>query len=330
MLRPLYYRIILLGLLVLAVRPAFAQAPLSVAAVHRAVARTQLELLKKNLRYVAGTSSDAPADGREKARLQLVEATTAAVAELRKQRVAADQVPFVATTLRLFTAVLLAQQTKYKQVNEASPGRGKSLTESEDFWEGAAAAQLHVAQLTDSLEVERRIFAEENGLRQDVSREVRIWTNATRQAAELFGYFPQVQLPYVRVRMAMEPLLTAIQAHNGESFEAAHHNLAVEAGFAAAQLATVPDFMNLDITFRDVTRAFVKHQVEACGGSLAEAVDLMLLQKTQELTSLQVQSINSLLQAYIVQTQALDRNYQKASSAFLRLNAPDLAPDYTH
>lgn len=319
-----------MGLLVLAVQPALAQATLSVAAVHKAVARMQLELLKKNLRYVVGTSSDAPADAREKARIQLVEATTAAAAELRKQRVAADQAPFVATALRLTTAVLLVQQTEYKRANQAFPGRDKSLTDLEDFWKGAAAAQFHVAQLTDSLEDERRAFAEESGLHQDVIRDVKIWTKATRQAAELFSYFPQVLLPYIRVRMAMKPLLAAIQAHNGEGFEEARHKLAVEAGFAAAQLATVPDFMNLDITFRDVARAFVKQQVDACGGSLDEAADLMRLQQKQELTSLQVQSINSLLQAYMEQTQALDHDYQKASSAFLRSNSPNLAPDYTH
>lgn len=235
--------------------------------------------------------------------------------------------PLTAIAVRLGTALLAEQQTSYRLVNKLLTSRDQSLGASQAYWEAAAAAHLRAANLTDSLELARRAFAEDEGVRQDITREVQLWTRATRQVAELYGYYPQVLLPCVRMRESIKQLLNKLQAHDGAGFVEARQQLAVEAGFAAAELAAVTDFMNLDVAFRDAGRAFVAQQLDACTGSLARAADLMLTQRSRELTNEEAQGINGLLNEYIRQTQAKDVALEKAGETFLRRNSPNFNAD---
>ena len=306
---------------------AVAQVGANAAAEHKAVARTQLELLKRNLRYVIRTAGEKSDSKLEQSRLQLVKSTTASVAALQA---GAPWSSFTATAMRLGGGIREAQETDYKRANSLSATRGNSLDDMQAFWQATAAAQQRVALLTDSLELVRRAFAEDEGVRYEIVREVEIWTRATRQVAEIFSYYPQVLIPCLRMRGAIKHLISTLQAHDGAGFVLARQTLAVEAGFAAAELATVPDFMNLDVAFRDAGRAFAAQQLDASGAGLAQASELMQQQQTRELTAIESQQINQLLNAYLQQTEAQDKGFSKASETFLRLNSPDLAPNHPH
>lgn len=307
----------LLGAAVLAGQPLAAQtAP---AAVHRAVARVELDLLKKNMRYLAHTARLADADRREQARRELV--ADAPAADL--PAAGPDQPPLGAAARRLAAAVRAVQQTDYKHVNDLVVYRSNSLEAMQAFLQANAAAQQKVVLLLDSLETARAAFAEEFSLRQDVTRQLVGWVRVTRQVAALSEYYPRVMLPCLRVQVAVRALQTAVEGHDFPGFEKARLRLLEATRQSAAELAPVDAFMSLDLAFRDAGRAFVAEHA-ASAGKLTQVS--ALLRRATSLSASEQQTVDNGLTDYFQQTVRLGHEIDKAGQTFMDSNAPSLIP----
>lgn len=312
-------------LVVLSLLVPITTAPSEPAAVHRAVARFELEVLRNNLRYVGRMSRLEAPERREQSREALVQASTAIIDGFRPVPAALGQLPLGATAQRLARAVLAVQQNEYKHVNELSRYRINSPEAMQLFCQANSAAQHRVVVLIDSLENARQEYATEYGLRQEITRQVEMWAQATRQVDNLYQYFPQVLLPYMRVRLAVEPLRTAVLAHDVPGFEQARRRLAEETTRATADLAHVSDFMNLDVAFRSAGRAFVAQQAACATGPLAQAS--ALLKRLKDLSGAEQQTVDTLLSDYFHQNEALDAAFNKAGDDFMKTNAPSFDID---
>lgn len=301
--------------------PAGAQAK-GAAAVHKAVAGLELDLLRHNLRYLARTLSETDLARRQQLRQDLVAATAKTEAELARLAARPGVVPLPATAQRLAARLRQLQEADYQRVGELGAGAPGSVEGSRAYFAAQAAAMQRSAAILDSLDWARQTQTEETRLRPDIGKQLDTWLGATRRYALLYRDYTRVMAVYLGVKQATADAFDHLNRRDLAGYEKARQQLAAATSQALAELKTGHDLDGLDITFREAARGVVAHQQSLTTGLLADLNSP--LSRLDELNPTERTQWIGLLKEYDAQLKADDKALQAAGREFLHRNSPNM------
>lgn len=307
-----------------------AQSASQAADYQRTIARVQLNLVKKEVVYQGRFSRTESLAKTEQYRQELVASGESATKKLLSLLEFQARVSLRAIALRVAQAQTQGFAVDYKHVNELSIYEGNSLEARRAYYAAFDAALHKTVLLSDSMRAARQNFADEFNLLLD-NQEMRVidqWLSVQHRIVDLFHYQHQIILPVIRTRTSMKTLIQAVGSANIPSFEKARRMLAAEVATAKSELAIVPDFINLDVLYRNAARELVNVYGELCTNELAH-ISVLLKENTQP-TPAQMEAVNQNLADFTAKLNAANLAYEEAGKAFFKSYRPVLDEDNRH
>lgn len=307
-----------------------AQSASQAADYQRTIARVQLNLVKREVGYQGRFSRTESLAKTEQYRQELVASGESASKKLLSLPEFQAHMTLRAIALRVAQAQTQVFAVNYKHVNDLSIYEGNSLEARRAYYAAFDAALHKTVVLNDSLRAARQYFADEFNLLLD-NQEMRVidqWLSVQHRIADLFRYQHQVILPVVRVRTSMTTLIKAVGSADIPSFEKSRRLLVAEVATAKSELAVVPDFINLDVLYRNAGRELVHVYGELCTNELAHI--LTLLKENAQPTSAQMEAVNQNLADFTAKLNAANLAYEEAGKAFFKSYRPVLDEDNRH
>jgi hypothetical protein len=307
-------------LLVTLTRPAAAQAADDPAAYNNAIVNEQVDLLKKNLRYISKAAHSENDRKIESRRLEVVEQNKVAVAKLQRMPAFKGNGELRAAALTAFKTMLEVYSADYKQVNALAATRTQSFEAMQQYFDAQEAAEQKLAVVDDSVNAAQKRFAKQFGMSIETSKESARLAEYTRQVSAVNRYQHQVFLPYFRMQKATAPLTDALNAQDAAAFEAARVLLAAAAEKSAAELSAVPAFRGKDVAYRNAARDVANMYVVLCANQFGQVTELM--KRKDRLSKVDVQNINAHINTYNAQNQKFTAAYNRTSAAFMDTYVP--------
>ncbi|MDO7852651.1 LIC11966 family surface protein [Hymenobacter convexus] len=301
--------------------PAAAQTFSDPASYNNAIVNEQVDLLKKNLRYISKAAHSENDRKIENRRLEVVEQNKVAVANVQRIPAAYQgNAELRAAALKAFKTMLEVYSADYKQVNALAATRTESFEAMERYYAAQEAAEAKLAVVDDSVNAAQRRFAKQFGMNIESTRESVKLAEYTRQVTAVNKYQHQVFLPYFRVQKASAKLTDALNAQDAAAFEAARVTLAAEAEKSAAELSAVPAFRGKDMAYRNAARDFANLYMVMCAKQFVQVAELM--KNKDHLTKVDAQTINTHINTFNTQNQKFNEAYNRTSAAFMDTYVP--------
>ncbi|MBF9220388.1 LIC11966 family surface protein [Hymenobacter ruricola] len=301
--------------------PAAAQSFTDPASYNNAIVNEQVDLLKKNLRYISKAAHSENDRKIENRRLEVVEQNKVAVANVQRMPAAyKGNSELRASALTAFKTMLDVYSADYKKVNALASTRTESFEAMQRYFDAQEEAEKKLAVVDDSVNAAQKRFAKQFGMSIESSKESARLAEYTRQVSAVNKYQHQVFLPYFRVQKASAKLTDALNAQDAAAFEAARATLATEAEKSAAELAAVPAFRGKDVAYRNAARDLANLYVVMCAKQFVQIAEL--LKNKDRLTKVDAQTINANINAYNTQNQKYNEAYNKTSAAFMDTYVP--------
>jgi len=169
-------------------RPAAAQTYADPAAYNNAIVNEQVELLKKNLRYISKAAHSENDRKIENRRLEVVEQNKAAVATLQHMPGYKGNAELRAAALKAFKTMLEVYSADYKQVNALAATRTQSFEAMERYFAAQEVAEQKLAVVDDSVNAAQKRFARQFGMSIETSKESARLAEYTRQVSAVNRY----------------------------------------------------------------------------------------------------------------------------------------------
>ncbi|MBD2721239.1 LIC11966 family surface protein [Hymenobacter armeniacus] len=301
--------------------PAAAQTFSDPASYNNAIVNEQVELLKKNLRYISKAAHSENDRKIENRRLEVVEQNKVAVANVQRMPAAyKGNTELRTSALNAFKTMLEVYSADYKQVNALAATRTESFEAMQRYFDAQEVAEKKLAVVDDSVNAAQKRFAKQFGMSIESSKESAKLAEYTRQVSAVNKYQHQVFLPYFRVQKASAKLTDALNSQDAAAFEAARVTLAAEAEKSAAELSAVPAFRGKDVAYRNAARDLANLYVVMCAKQFVQIAEL--LKNKDHLTKVDAQTINNNINAYNTQNQKFNEAYNKTSAAFMDTYVP--------
>lgn len=300
--------------------PAAAQAYPDAASYNNAIVNEQIDLLKKNLRYISKAAHSENDRKIEARRLDVVEQNKLAIAKLKRMPAFKGNAELRAKALAAFQTMLAVYSADYKQVNAMATARTESFEAMQRYFDAQEVAGKKLNTVQDSMEVTQKRFARQFGMSIEAGRETTRLNEYTRRVEEVNQYQHHVFLPFFRVQKANAKLTDALNKQDATAFEATRVVLAAEAEKSAADLEAVPAFQGKDAAFRNAARDYANFYVLMCAKEMREIAEL--LQRKDQLTKEDAQAINRNINTLNVQGQKFSAAYNRASSDFMDAYVP--------
>ena len=301
-------------------RSAAAQTFADPASYNNAIVAEQVDLLKKNLRYISKAAHSENDRKIEARRLEVVEQNKVAVAKLQHMPAYKGNAELWAAALTAFQTMLGVYSADYKEVNSLAANRTQSFEAMQRYFDAQEVAEKKLAVVDDSVNAAQRRFAKQFGMSIESTRESVKLAEYTKAVNAVNHYQHQVFLPYFRVQKASAKLTDALNAQDANAFEAARVAVAAEAEKSVTELAAVPGFRGKDVAYRNAARDFANMYVVMCSNQFVQVVEL--LRKKDSLTKVDAQTINSHINTYNAQNQRFQEAYNRTSSAFMDTYVP--------
>ncbi|MBD2769019.1 hypothetical protein IC235_14090 [Hymenobacter sp. BT664] len=308
------------GLLVVAGFSASAQTFSDPVSYNNAIVNEQIDLLKKNLRYISKAAHSENDRKIENRRLEVVEQNKVAIAKLQHMPAYKGNNELRATALTAFKTMLQVYSADYKQVNSLATTRTQSFEAMQQYFDAQEVAGQKLAVVDDSVNAAQKRFAKQFGLGLEASKESARLAEYTRQVSAVNHYQHQVFLPYFRVQKASAQLTDALNAQDAAAFEAARVLLAAAAEKSAAELSAVSAFRGKDVAYRNAARDVANLYVVMCTNQFVKIAEL--LKQKDHLTKADAQAINGNINAYNTQNQKFNEAYNRTSAAFMDTYVP--------
>ncbi|HEX8658311.1 MAG TPA: hypothetical protein VF690_12285 [Hymenobacter sp.] len=290
------------------------------AAYNNAIVNEQIDLLKKNLRYISKAAHSENDRKIENRRLEVVEQNKVAVAKLQRMSAFKGNGELRAAALAAFKTMLAVYSADYKQVNALAATRTQSFEAMQQFFDAQEVAEQKLAVVDDSVNAAQKRFAKQFGMSIETSKESARLAEYTRQVSAVNHYQHQVFLPYFRVQKASAKLTDALNAQDAAAFEAARVLLAAAAEKSAADLSAVPAFRGKDVAYRNAARDVANMYVVLCANQFGQLAELM--KRKDQLSKVDVQTFNTHINAYNTQNQKFNEAYNRTSAAFMNTYVP--------
>lgn len=302
-------------------RPATAQTPdADAGSYNNAIVAEQVDLLKKNLRYISKAAHSENERKIENRRLEVVEQNKVALANLQHMKPFKGNNEFRQAAINAFKTALEVYSADFKQVNALANTRTESFEAMQRYYDAQEAAEKKLAVVDDSVDRAQQRFARQFGLTFSNSRESKKLADYTAAVREVSHYQHQVYLPFFRVNKASARLTDALNAQDAAAFEAARTLVAAEAEKSAAELGAVPAFRGKEVAFRNAARDYANMYVVLCAKQFVQMEELM--KNKDHLTKTDVQTINNLINTFNVQSHKFNEAYNRTSSAFMDTYVP--------
>lgn len=309
-----------LGLLAAAALPATAQTFADPGAYNNAIVAEQVDLLKKNLRYISKAAHSENDRKIEARRLEVVEQNKVAVAKLQHMAAYKGNNELRTAALTAFQTMLNVYSADYKEVNALAATRTQSFEAMQRYFDAQEVAEKKLAVVDDSVNAAQKRFARQFGMSIESTRESVKLAEYTKAVNNVNHYQHQVFLPYFRVQKASAKLTDALNAQDADAFEAARVAVAAEAEKSAAELAAVPGFRGKDVAYRNAARDFANMYVVMCANQFVQVVEL--LRRKDSLTKVDAQTINNHINTFNTQNQRFQEGYNRTSAAFMNAYVP--------
>lgn len=300
--------------------PAAAQTYADPASYNNAIVSEQVELLKKNLRYISKAAHSENDRKIEARRQDVVEQNQLAIARLKRMPAFKGNAELRAKALAAFQTMLAVYSADYKQVNAMATARTESFEAMQRYFDAQELAGKKLDTVNDSMQAAQKRFARQFGMSIETGRESTRLNEYTRQVEAVNQYQHRVFLPFFRVQKAAARLTDALNKQDAAPFEAARAGLAAEAEKSAAELEAVPAYQGKDAAFRNAARDYANFYVLMCAKELLEIAEM--LPRKDRLTKEDAQVVNRNINTLNVQGQKFNEAYNRASSGFMDTYVP--------
>ncbi|MCI1187592.1 hypothetical protein MON38_09185 [Hymenobacter sp. DH14] len=302
-------------------RPAAAQAPAQdPGAYNNAIVAEQVDLLKKNLRYISKAAHSENDRKIENRRLEVVEQNKLALSRLQHLAAFKGNDEFRLAAIRAFKTTLDVYSADFKQVNTLASTRSDSYEAMQRFFDAQEAANKKLAVVSDSVDAAQQRFAKAQGFSLSTSRESAKLSAYAKAVDEVNHYQHEVFLPYFRLQKFTARLSDALNAQDAAAFEAARVAVGAEADKTAAELAALPGFRGKDMAYRNAARDYANMYVVLCANQFVQMAELM--KNKDHLTKADVQTINGHIATFNQQRQKYNDAYNRTASAFMDTYVP--------
>ena len=307
--------------LVAIARPAVAQTTeADPGTYNNAIVAEQVDLLKKNLRYISKAAHSENDRKIENRRLEVVEQNKVALASLQHMKPFKGNNDFRLAAINAFKTALDVYTADFKKVNSLASTRSESFEAMQRYYDAQEAAEKRLNVVDDSVNAAQKRFAKQFGLTFSTTRESNKLAEYSRAVSEVSHYQHQVFLPFFRVNKASARLTDALNAQDAAAFDAAREQVAAEAEKSATELATIPAFRGKDVAFRNAARDYANMYVVLCANQFVQVVEL--LKNKEHLTKTDAQTINAHINTFNVQSHKFNEAYNRTSAAFVDTYVP--------
>ena len=304
----------------LAFKPAAAQSSADPGAYNNAIVAEQVDLLKKNLRYISKAAHSENDRKIENRRLEVVEQNKVALAKLQHMAPFKGNDEFRLAAIKAFKTTLDVYSADFKQVNALATNRSDSYEAMQRFFDAQEAANKKLAVVSDSVDAAQQRFAKAHGFTLSASRESNKLSAYAKAVDEVNHYQHEVFLPYFRLQKFTARLTDALNAQDATAFEAARVAVAAEAEKTAAELAALPGFRGKDVAYRNAARDYANMYVVLCANQFVQMAELM--KNKDHLTKTDAQTINGHIATFNQQRQKYNDAYNRTASAFMDTYVP--------
>ena len=304
----------------LAFKPAAAQSSADPGAYNNAIVAEQVDLLKKNLRYISKAAHSENDRKIENRRLEVVEQNKVALAKLQHMAPFKGNDEFRLAAIKAFKTTLDVYSADFKQVNALATNRSDSYEAMQRFFDAQEAANKKLAVVSDSVDAAQQRFAKAHGFTLSASRESNKLSAYAKAVDEVNHYQHEVFLPYFRLQKFTARLTDALNAQDATAFEAARVAVAAEAEKTAAELAALPGFRGKDVAYRNAARDYANMYVVLCANQFVQMAELM--KNKDHLTKTDAQTINGHIATFNQQRQKYNDAYNRNASAFMDTYVP--------
>ena len=301
--------------------PSLVQAPVQdPGAYDNAIVAEQVELIKKNLRYISKAAHSENDRKIENRRLEVVEQNKLALSRLQHLTAFKGNDEFRLAAIRAFKTTLDVYSTDFKQVNALASTRSDSFEAMQHYFDAQEAANKKLAIVGDSVDTVQQRFAKAHGFSLSTSRESAKLSAYAKAVDEVNHYQHEVFLPYFRLQKSSARLSDALNAQNAAAFEAARVVVAAEAEKTVAELAALPGFRGKDVVYRNAARDYANMYVVLCANQFVQVAELM--KNKDRLTKTDAQTINGHIATFNQQRQKYNDAYNRTASAFMDTYVP--------
>lgn len=303
------------------VRPAAAQTSASdPGAYNNAIVAEQVELIKKNLRYISKAAHSENDRKIENRRLEVVEQNKVALTKLQHLAPFKGNDEFRLAAIQAFKTTLDVYSADFKQVNALATTRSDSYEAMQRFFDAQEAANKKLAVVSDSVDAAQMRFAKAHGFTLSATRESTKLSAYAKAVDEVNHYQHEVFLPYFRLQKFTARLTDALSAQDAAAFEAARVAVAAEAEKTVAELAALPGFRGKDVAYRNAARDYANMYVVLCANQFVQMAELM--KNKDHLTKTDAQTINGHIATFNQQRQKYNDAYNRTASAFMDTYVP--------
>ena len=249
----------------------------------------QVDLIKKNLRYISKAAHRENDRKIENRRLEVVEHNKVALAKLRHLAPFKGNDEFRLAAIMAFQTTLEAYSADYKKVNALASTRSESFENMQRFFDAQENGNKKLAVVDDSVDAAQQRFAKAYGFTYGATRESARLSAHVKAVNEVNHYQHEVFLPFFRLQISTARLTDALNAQFAAALEAAR--VATEAEKTVVELVALPGFRGKDVACRNAARYFANMYVVLCAIQFMQVAELM--KNKDYLTKTDAQSINA-------------------------------------
>lgn len=304
----------------LAARPAAAQTAADPGAYNNAIVAEQVDLIKKNLRYISKAAHSENDRKIENRRLEVVEQNKVALAKLQHMAPFKGNDEFRLAAIKAFKTTLEVYSADFKQVNALASTRSESFENMQRFFDAQEAANKKLTVVDDSVDAAQQRFAKAHGFTFSATRESARLAAYAKAVNEVNHYQHEVFLPFFRLQKSTARLTDAMNAQDAAAFEAARVLVAGEAEKTVAELAALPGFRGKDVAYRNAARDFANMYVVLCANQFMQVAELM--KNKDHLTKTDAQTINTHINTFNQQQQKYNDAYNRTAATFMDTYVP--------
>lgn len=253
-----------------------------------AIVAEQVDLIKKNLRYISKAAHRENDRKIENRRLEVVEHNKVALAKLRHLAPFKGNDEFRLAAIKAFQTTLEVYSADYKKVNALASTRSESFENMQRFFDAQENGNKKLAVVDDSVDAAQQRFAKAYGFTYGATRESARLSAHVKAVNEVNHYQHEVFLPFFRLQISTARLTDALNAQFAAAFEAAR--VATEAEKTVVGLVALPGFRGKDVSCRNAARDFANMYVLLCAIQFMQVAELM--KNKDYLTKTDAQSIN--------------------------------------
>ena len=302
-------------------RPVLVQGPTQdPGAYNNAIVAEQVELIKKNLRYISKAAHSENDRKIENRRLEVVEQNKVALTKLQHMAPFKGNDEFRLAAIKAFQTTLGVYSADFKKVNALASTRSQSFENMQAFFDAQEAANKKLAVVDDSVDAAQQRFAKAHGFTFSATRESARLSAYAKAVNEVNHYQHEVFLPYFRLQKVTARLTDAMNAQDAAAFETARVAVAAEAEKTVTELVALPGFRGKDVAYRNAARDFANMFVVLCANQFVQVAELM--KNKDHLTKTDAQTINAHINTFNQQQQKYNDAYNRTASAFMDTYVP--------